>query len=175
MLQTRNAESQCSREQWANGKTSAPPSYVQQELFFSPLQNTCDLFILFHMGQFLGKICVRGDGLCSTRKCCQGRWTEVSNALVRSHGAASWQQPRVQPGPPLLPLCSPSTAGVCTACAWALQCFSCSKLLAVLRPCKLLALTLKVFIGYGRHLYWYCQNSWIRYCPLMQQWLLNQL
>lgn len=163
-------ESQCSREQWANGKTSAPPSYVQQELFFSLSQNTCDLFILFHMGQFLGKSCVRGDGLCSTRKCCWGQWAEVSDVpwsqiLAAAKGAAR---------PSLVAPCSPSTACVCTACTWALQCFSFSKLLAVLSPPKLPALILKVLIRGGRHLHWYCQNGWVRYCPVMQHWLLSQ-
>lgn len=167
-------ESQCSREQWANGKTSAPPSYVQQELFFFPSQNTCDLFILFHMGQFLGKSCVGGDGLCSTRKCRQGRGlkspTRWSVAMEPDPGSSQGCS-QVLPSPAAP--CSPSTAGVCTAWTWALQWFSCSKLSAVQSPRKLLALILKVLIRCGRHLYWYCQNSWIRYCPGMQHGLLN--
>lgn len=39
-------ESQCSREQWAHGKTSAPPSYVQQELFF-PFRKTLVIYLFY--------------------------------------------------------------------------------------------------------------------------------
>lgn len=142
-------ESQCSREQWANGKTSAPPGYVQQELFFFLSQNTCDLFILFHMGQFLGKGRVRGGGLCSTRKCRRGRWAEVSNALA--HGAGSWPSPAA----PLLTqhsLCLHSLL-MGTSVLFLLQAFSSPE------PCKLLALILRVFISCGKHLYW-CTRCW---------------
>lgn len=40
-------ESQCSREQWANGKTSAPLSYVQQELFSLPLHKTVVIYLFY--------------------------------------------------------------------------------------------------------------------------------
>lgn len=40
-------ENQCSREQWANGKTSAPPSYVQQEPFFFPLCKTLVIYLFY--------------------------------------------------------------------------------------------------------------------------------
>lgn len=89
-------------------KNICSPELCTAGTFFSLSQNTCDLFILFCMGQFLGKNCVRGDGLCSTRKCCWNQWAEISNVLVYSHGAGSWQQPGVQPGPPLLPLAYPA-------------------------------------------------------------------
>lgn len=40
-------ESQCSREQWANGKTSVPPSYVQQEHFFFSLHKTLVIYLFY--------------------------------------------------------------------------------------------------------------------------------
>lgn len=172
MLQTRNAKRTSAAENSElMEKHLLPRVMYSRNLFFSPLQNTCDLFILFHMGQFLGKSCGGGDGLCSTRKCCQSQGLKSP-----AHWSAAVQpDPGDSPGctrPSLLPLYSPSTACVCTACTWTLQRSSFSKLLADLNPCKLLGLILKVLIRCVRP--WYCQNSWIRYCPVMQHWLLNQ-
>lgn len=112
------------------------------------------------MGQFLGKSCVWGDGLCSTRTCRWGQWAGI---FKPSWPAATQREPRQQsrawPGPPLLPLSTPSTACICTACARVFKCSSFLKLLVILSSIKLLALILKMFIRFGRRLCWHCQNS----------------
>ena len=129
-----------------------PRVMYSRNFFFSPSQNACDLFILFRMGQFLGKSCVRGDGLRSTGTCRRGQWAGIFNP---GWPMAAQPQPRARPGPPQLPLSSPGAAG-----KRIFKCSSFPKLLAILSPLKLLALILNLFVRFGRHLYWHCQNSW---------------
>lgn len=98
MLQRRNAKRASAAENSELMEKHLLLRVTYSRNFFFPLsQNTCDLFILFHMGQFLGKSCVRGDGLCSTRSLQSAGLQPWSRILAAAKGAA-----RPSPAAPLL-------------------------------------------------------------------------
>lgn len=134
-----------------------PRVMYSRNFFFSSLHKTLEIYLFYSAwASSWEKAVLEEMGFVPRERVVRASGLNVQARLARGRTAAlrlSRQQPRARPGPPLLALCSPSTACICTACARVFKCSSFPKPLAILSPLKLLALILKVFIRFVRQLY----------------------
>lgn len=87
-------------------------------LFYCVWANSWEKAVLEEMGFVPRERVVGASGLNLQPRLARGR--------TAAHRAPP-QRPRARPGPPLLPLRSPSTACICTACARVFKCSSLPK------------------------------------------------